>query len=862
MILYRYIIKEHLFPFLASLSIIVFYFVMQEAVLRLDQIISKGLDPGVVLEVFLIQLGWIITLAIPMAILTATLWVFGRMSGDNEITSIKASGQSMFPLLLPVLTAAAVITVLLVFFNDLILPDANHRALNLLSDISRKRPAAFIEPKVLIRDFPGYTLYAENVDPRTGDLNRVRIFCDQPGQDPSSTVAGSGIIRMTPDQQYLELTLFNGETHSISRRNFQDYFLCRFAQQVVFIKNIDTKFERTNSSYRGNREMSSQMMLEEVGRLKADNAAGLSDYCRAIDTLLKQVKGLDSLQKAVPGSIRPGNPVPPGTFLQWASSLPMARSSQVKVQRTKELADIAVRRIRSNRSIISQLMIEVHKKVAIPIACLLFVLIGAPLGIMARRGGLTVGASYSIFFFIAYWVFLIWGEDLGDKMILSPEMAMWGGNLIIALCGVILIMLMLRETTFRFDAVLAFFKKAAGVKIPFIKRPAGTRRGLVPAALFKGPKWILKRSIGTLPMYLVSLFAGYVVGVLLSLVVIFVVIDYISNLSRFERADFTEIALFYWYYLPWIIQIIIPIVLLLASMFSMGKLAKHSELIAMKASGVGIRQLTMPLLILGFLLSIGAFYAGEWLIPKSNSLRNELTAGFNEPRNSAMRRHHNKPDKNSLSEFRRNFYYFGNKTTMYMFQEFGTRPQTARGVWRETFDTSSIRERIQAERMIFDSTGWRFVKGTTRSFSVDGSMVTPFDTLRDTILKALPIDMVAQIKSPEEMSYWELESYIDASRRRGELVQKYEGELEFKKALPWMNFIVILFGIAITARAGRKGSAVLFGIGLMMTFTYWLIARFAIVFAQNGHLPTLVGAWIGNALFLVLGLILYRKASQ
>ena len=109
----------------------------------LERIVSKGLPPKIVLEVFLIQLGWIIALAIPMAILTATLWVFGRMSGDNEITSIKASGQSMLPLLFPVFAAAAVFTVFLVFFNDLILPDANHRTANLLSDISAsaRRPS-------------------------------------------------------------------------------------------------------------------------------------------------------------------------------------------------------------------------------------------------------------------------------------------------------------------------------------------------------------------------------------------------------------------------------------------------------------------------------------------------------------------------------------------------------------------------------------------------------------------------------------------------------------------------------------------------------------------------------------------------
>ena len=92
MILYRYIIKELIFPFLVSLSIIIFYFIMQQAVLLLERIISKGLDPAVVLEVFIINLGWIIALAIPMAILTATLWTFGPIcnkSNTRMMTQIK-----------------------------------------------------------------------------------------------------------------------------------------------------------------------------------------------------------------------------------------------------------------------------------------------------------------------------------------------------------------------------------------------------------------------------------------------------------------------------------------------------------------------------------------------------------------------------------------------------------------------------------------------------------------------------------------------------------------------------------------------------------------------------------------------------
>ena len=865
MILYRYIIKEHIFPFLASLSIIVFYFIMQQAVMLLDKIISKGLDPRIVLEVFLIQLGWIIALAIPMAILTASLCVFGRMSGDNEITSIKASGQSLFPLLLPVFAAAAVFAVLLIFFNDLILPDANHRTANLLSDISRKRPAAFIEPRVLIHDFAGYTIYSDEVNARTGDLRGIRIFCDLPGQDPSTTVAARGIIKMTADQQYLELTLYDGESHSISRQSGNGYFMGRFNRQVTFIKNIDSKLERTNSSYRSDREMSSQAMLAEVAQIRKDNASSLADYYRFIDSLSQQLKNLDSLSTKY-GAAATGAPA--AGFAQWAASLRTAgavyaspAAAQIKVQQSGEIVDRTVRRVHSNNIMISQFMVEVHKKFAIPIACLVFVLIGAPLGIMARRGGILVGATYSVFFFIVYWAFLIEGESLGDKMIVSPFLAMWSGNILIGICGIILIILMLRETTIRWDALLLFGRKFAGSIFSPTRRLSSNPAGRIVDLAAKGPKWLLTRTIGTLPLYLISLFVRWVLGVLCAFMVMFVVIDYVSNLKQFDQSSAHEIFLYYWYYMPWIIQMTFPIVLLLATMFSMGNLARHSEIIAMKAAGIGIRKLTMPLLLLGVVLSVGMFYGGEKVLPKANALRKELTDSFREPRNSPLRRHAQKR-KTGAPEFRRNFYYFGNHSTMYMFQDFNTSPQLARTVWRETFDTSSLKERIQAESMLYDSTGWRFIKGTVRRFNTEGANVTPFDTLRDSVLTAPPVIMVARIKSKEEMSYWELSSYIDAAQRRGEQVRNYLGELEFKIALPLMNFIVILLGIAITARAGRKGSAVLFGIGISMVFAYWLISRFAIALAQNGHFPIWVGAWVGNAIFFVLGLVLYQKASR
>ncbi len=273
---------------------------MQQAIMMLDKIVSKNIDPIVVLEVFLIQLGWILALGIPMAVLSSTLMTFGRMAGDNEITAIKASGRGMSALVVPVMAAAAVITVALFFFHDLVLPEANHRAANLLGDISRKRPAAFIEPGVLIRDFQDYALYVEEVNALSGNLKGIRVFTDNPGQDPTVTVAESGNIRMTGDGQYLELSLFNGETHGTSRDNLNDYFVAIFEKQVVYIKNVDSRLERTSSEGRGDREMTIAELLRDVRTAKDANTQLALEHGQLLDSIaaVKALISADSSAEA------------------------------------------------------------------------------------------------------------------------------------------------------------------------------------------------------------------------------------------------------------------------------------------------------------------------------------------------------------------------------------------------------------------------------------------------------------------------------------------------------------------------------------------------------------------------------------
>src|SRR5690606_40241523 len=123
-----------------------------------------------------------LALSVPMAVLVATLMAFGRLSADNETTALRALGISPVRAMVPVLLVATLLAAGLMWFNDRILPEANYRAASLRNDIGRKKPAAFIAPRRVIRDFEGYRLWMDRVDPETDVFYGVRIYQQERGQ--------------------------------------------------------------------------------------------------------------------------------------------------------------------------------------------------------------------------------------------------------------------------------------------------------------------------------------------------------------------------------------------------------------------------------------------------------------------------------------------------------------------------------------------------------------------------------------------------------------------------------------------------------------------------------------------------------
>ena len=222
-ILWKYVIKELIGPFLFGLAIITFVLLMDYILDILDKIITKGLSAPVVLEIFVLSLAWMLALSLPMAFLIAALMGYGRLSADSEVIACKSCGISLVNIVMPGLAMGLVLALFLVWFNDRILPEANHRARLLMSDVTRKKPTWNLEPNVFLDYFPGYHILVKKIDNNTSDISDVTIIDQKDPQAPRTITAKSGNIKFTRDGSLLVMHLYDGEIHEPDPQNINRY---------------------------------------------------------------------------------------------------------------------------------------------------------------------------------------------------------------------------------------------------------------------------------------------------------------------------------------------------------------------------------------------------------------------------------------------------------------------------------------------------------------------------------------------------------------------------------------------------------------------------------------------------------------
>ncbi|MBT7377904.1 MAG: YjgP/YjgQ family permease [Candidatus Marinimicrobia bacterium] len=451
-ILSKYIVKEHISPFIMALFVLLFVLLANFLLKSIDKFLGKGLDMFLLGEFMFLNLAWILALAVPMAVLVATLMAFGRLSSDNEIMAMRSSGTGFLQLLLPAIGFGTGITLLMIIFNNFALPEMNHKARLLSSDLSRKRPDLEFEVGYFIDTLPENNILLGG---RKDDLfTDIIIFNKATDISQRTVTAKEGTIEMLEDGVLLNLS--NGVIHELSSRD-GEYRQIFFDHYQVIIPVDNLSLNRRDSSIRGDREMNYTMMQDKISSFheKVDNVRARVNNRLSKEALiniptfatLEEINlHLDRFSLSVIDSLNAVAPKKVDTFKRRIKNLKRGIQSDFSL-------------INSYLRSINKYTVELHKKFSIPMASLVFILIGAPLGIMARKGGFSVSMAFSLGFFIIYWAFLIAGEEFADRGSLSPALSMWLPNLILGALGIFLCYRTSREQKFINFEILNIFKK-------------------------------------------------------------------------------------------------------------------------------------------------------------------------------------------------------------------------------------------------------------------------------------------------------------------------------------------------------------------------------------------------------------------
>ena len=522
-ILARYIIREHIGPFFFALSLITTMLVLNFVLQAMKYIIGKGISLQIIFEFIAYNLAGIIVLVVPMSVLVATIMAFGRLSSDNEITAMKAGGVNFVTLVIPVLVLAALMTYGLFVFNDRILPVANHHARVLKKNIQTKRPTLTIEPGIYLEGIENFSMLVENKDELGSSIYGITIY-DRTQRDAARTItAERGTIEIDEIDEDMILTLENGEIHEMNPRKPLNYQKVIFVKYKVVVPVENLSLKKNDETFHNEREKNISQLMEDVQRHKKERDKQLDRVIKAVeknpelvvqlddkgsgyfhryflkesildnmhdafmninltaDTAEKNLRttlsdsvyqNLQAILKKTSDSLQSKRLIAPIVRSKEDSVKAMAvaiRADSVAGLKGFSLQQMstALNSTNNYQRLMDQLMVEVNKKYSIPVACIVFVMLGAPIGVRARKGNLGIAGGISLFFFIAYYFCLILGENFADRQLLNPFVAMWFMNVFLGVLGLVLIY----QTSSEKDlGIIAFLRNLSGKIVSLVAK--------------------------------------------------------------------------------------------------------------------------------------------------------------------------------------------------------------------------------------------------------------------------------------------------------------------------------------------------------------------------------------------------------
>lgn len=470
-----FVLRSFIGPLILTFFIVLIILILQFLWMYVDELAGKGLEIGIVAElIFQFSLTFV-PMALPLAILLASLMTFGNMGEYSELTALKSSGIPLGRIMRPLVILISAICVVSFFFSNNVLPYSNRQARTLLQDIRRKRPDINLQAGTFNNDIDGFSIKVTSKDPATNRLDKVFIYDHRKSKGNSDVIyADSGYMRVSPDETAMSMVLYNGYSYAEMPeqdpgRSEKKYPFRKdvFKEQTLVVSLSGFDLERT-----------------EIDLFKTNSAMkNIAQLTHEIDSMNKRYKNRvdDNFREYSTSLLYTGRNFNENNYeRQGEESSPRLvfdtkalYDSLIAVQK-KTAISLAVSNVKSASNylttqneilhndvrFIKRYEVNWNKKFTLSVACLVFFLIGAPLGAIIRKGGLGTPAVISILFFVIWYVISLSGEKLVEENLVSTISGMWASTYILLPVGLFLTYKASTDSVImNVDTYIAFYKK-------------------------------------------------------------------------------------------------------------------------------------------------------------------------------------------------------------------------------------------------------------------------------------------------------------------------------------------------------------------------------------------------------------------
>ncbi len=496
--------------------------------------------------------------------------------------------------------------------------------------------------------------------------------------------------------------------------------------------------------------------------------------------------------------------------------------------------------------------VELHYRLALPVASLVLPLVGISLGLSSHKGGRGVGVVLTILLVFVYYIVMAFGLGFSRQGRWSPLIGVWLANYVFALTGVLLLT-QLRRIRRHVEVMLAWLEEIGRRTKRWLHlrryRSRATSQGL-PSRSAPSSRPLFQ----ILDTYVLRGWTFYFLILLVAFAGIYIIVDFFQLLGDIIRNHVTARVVFdyYRFLLPQVIYYpVFPLSVLVATLVNFGLLTKSNELTAVKSTGVSLYRISAPILLVAGLLSVGMFFIGDEYLPETNQRQDALR---NQIKGRPPQTHY-RPDRQ---------WIFGKSNRIYNYRFFDSDRDVFANPQVFEFDSQTFRitRRIYATRAFWEAPvhGWVMENGWVRD--LDGDQVTsymPFSVATFRELNEEPSYFKKEVKPSAQMSAVELKEYINELRQSGFDVVRLWVQFHRKFAFPLMGFVVALIGIPFSFTTGSKGALSGIALSLGIAMAFWALSSLFEAMGNLNQLPPTVAAWSPDVLFGLGGVYLLLR---